>query len=78
MEYQIIKSNDSLKLMHKVSSWIEKGWLPLGGVSIAAWREDNGYGLMHCQAIVKASAAPESERDAVARATADAEALPAL
>ncbi len=61
MEYIVVKKNDASDLVTEVNAWINKGWRPTGGVSIAfgrirditgsskAWTEV----LFHVQAMIK-------------------------
>ena len=60
MEYIVVKKTDANDLVAEVNSYINKGWKPLGGVSIAfgrirntsdskAWAEV----LFHIQAMIK-------------------------
>jgi len=42
MNYIILRSSEMDGLTKKVKKYIEKGWLPLGGVSVCA-----GYGHAH-------------------------------
>ena len=60
MEYTVIKKTDANDLVTEVNTWINKGWKPLGGVSIAFGRiRDNTSSkawtevLFHVQAMIK-------------------------
>ena len=51
MQYTILDSNEFYKLEKMVNSYIEKGWVPQGGVAAA---KDQGYSV-YAQAMVKES-----------------------
>ena len=61
MEYLVIKKTDMGELVTEVHAWINKGWKPMGGVSIAFGRIRNNDSnskawievLFHVQAMVK-------------------------
>ncbi len=61
MEYTVVKKTDANELISEVSAWINKGWKPLGGVSIAFGRIRNNNDsskawievLFHVQAMTK-------------------------
>lgn len=61
MEYILIKKTDSSDLVKEVNEWMNKGWKPCGGVSIAFGRIRNTTGggkdwmevLFHAQAMMK-------------------------
>lgn len=60
MEYTLIKKTDANELIAEVNAWIQKGWKPTGGVSIAFGRIRNNDSskawvevLFHIQAMVK-------------------------
>ena len=60
MEYMVIKKTDLNELVTEVSAWINKGWKPKGGVSIAFGRVRSSTGakawtevLFHVQAMIK-------------------------
>jgi len=61
MEYLVIKKTDMGELVTEVNGWINKGWKPVGGVSIAFGRIRNTEGnskawievLIHVQAMIK-------------------------
>jgi len=60
MEYMVIKKTDANELIEEVNAWINKGWKPTGGVSIAFGRIRSATGakawtevLFHIQAMVK-------------------------
>ncbi len=38
MEYTVIKKTDANELISEVNTWINKGWKPTGGISIAFGR----------------------------------------
>jgi hypothetical protein len=61
MEYTVIKTTDANELVTEVNVWLNKGWKPCGGVSIAFGRIRNTSGgskdwievLFHSQALFK-------------------------
>ena len=60
MEYIVVKKTDADELVSEVNAWINKGWKPLGGVSIAFGRIRSNSGakawvevLFHVQAMIK-------------------------
>ena len=61
MEYTVIKKTDVNDLITEVNVWMNKGWQPSGGVSIAFGRMKNTTGgskdwievLFHAQALIK-------------------------
>ena len=60
MDYIIIKKTDAAELTAEVKAWIDKGWKPQGGVSVAFGRIRNNSGakawlevLFHVQALIK-------------------------
>ena len=61
MEYTVIKKTDANDLITEVNEWMNKGWKPSGGVSIAFGRMRNTTGgakdwievLFHAQALIK-------------------------
>lgn len=60
MEYIVVKKTDAMELVTEVNAWINKGWKPSGGVSIAFGRIRNTTGskswtevLFHVQAMIK-------------------------
>ncbi len=61
MEYIVVKKTDVNELVEEVTTWINKGWRPTGGVSIAFGRIRNTTGgnkdwtevLFHAQAMIK-------------------------
>ncbi len=61
MEYLVVKKTDASDLATEVNAWINKGWKPSGGVSIAFGRirntSDNSKAwievLFHVQAMIK-------------------------
>jgi len=61
MQYTLIKKTDANDLIEEVNSYINKGWKPTGGVSIAFGRIRNTTGgnkdwmevLFHAQAMIK-------------------------
>ena len=60
MEYTLIKKTDANELITEENAWIQKGWKPTGGVSIAFGRIRNNDSskawlevLFHIQAMIK-------------------------
>ncbi len=61
MEYIVIKKTDANDLVIEVNAWINKGWKPTGGISIAFGRMRNTSSgskdwtevLFHAQAMIK-------------------------
>jgi len=61
MEYTMIKKTDANDLIAEVNVWMNKGWKPSGGISIAFGRIRNTTGgnkdwvevLFHAQALIK-------------------------
>ncbi len=61
MEYTVIKKTDANDLVTEVNAWMNKGWRPTGGISIAFGRMRNTSGgskdwtevLFHTQAMIK-------------------------
>ena len=61
MEYTLIKKTDAIELVAEVNLYINKGWKPIGGISIAFGRIRNTTGgnkdwtevLFHAQALTK-------------------------
>jgi hypothetical protein len=49
MEYKILDSNEFYKLEQMVNSYINKGWIPQGGVTLT---KDQGYSV-YAQAMIK-------------------------
>lgn len=50
--YMIAEAKRSSELEREVRKFIEEGWLPLGGVSVAI-TENMNYGTSYCQALWK-------------------------
>ena len=55
MEYQIAEETNVIFLSKEVDELLKAGWLPLGGVSVAAWYNSrlDEVQMTYCQAMVK-------------------------
>lgn len=58
MKYKILRSGEMKELQKKVNKYIDKGWFPIGGVSVCG-----GYGHAHFHQAMQKEQTPVQEEE---------------